>query len=349
MTERTRVSGKRRGDASANREKVEKRPKALALLSGGLDSTLAAKLILDQGVEVEAINLVTPFCFCDTDALNRLRKKLSVKIHRVFLGQEFLDMVVDPPHGYGSQMNPCIDCRILMFKKAKQLAERIEADFLVTGEVLDERPFSQKKDSMLLIERKAGIEGKVLRPLSAQLLPETDPEKEGLADRDMLLAIRGRRRAPQIELAKKLNIGDYPNPSGGCLLTDPRFAERLREHLKNERMLTSRDIELLKLGRHFRVNGAKIIVGRNEEENKKLLTIAKKHEIPSLEAVDHMGPLTLLVGEANPDVLRKAVAITVRYSDAPRTIPIRVRYRDKEERMFETEAMNDEDLETLRV
>jgi len=349
MTERTRVSGKRRGDASANREKAEKRPKALALLSGGLDSTLAAKLILDQGVEVEAVNLVTPFCFCDTDALNRLRKKLSVKIHRVFLGQEFLDMVVDPPHGYGSQMNPCIDCRILMFKKAKQLAERIEADFLVTGEVLDERPFSQKKDSMLLIERKAGIEGKVLRPLSAQLLPETDPEKEGLADRDMLLAIRGRRRAPQIELAKKLNIGDYPNPSGGCLLTDPRFAERLREHLKNERMLTSRDIELLKLGRHFRVNGAKIIVGRNEEENKKLLTIAKKHEIPSLEAVDHMGPLTLLVGEANPDVLRKAVAITVRYSDAPRTIPIRVRYRDKEERMFETEAMNDEDLETLRV
>lgn len=321
----------------------------MALLSGGLDSLLAVRLILDQGVEVEAVNFTTPFCLCDKCSVNSFSEKLDIKVHRVFLGQEFLDVVADPPHGYGSHMNPCLDCRILMFKKAKELAEKIGVDFLVTGEVLNERPFSQRKDAMHLIEKAAGVEGKVLRPLSAQLLPESDAEKEGLVDRNKLLAIEGRKRTPQMELASKLGIEDYPTPSGGCLLTDPRFAERLKEHLKHEKTLTLRDVTLLRLGRHFRIAGVKIVVGRNEEENKRLLAIAEMHGIPYLEVVDYEGPLTLLAEKEGSDLSKKAAAITVRYSDAPKNTPIKVRCKSKEEQIMETEAVKDEEIEMLRV
>ena len=325
------------------------RPKALALLSGGLDSILAVKLILKQGVEVEAVNFATPFCLCDKCSVNKFGQELGIKVHKIFLGQEFLDIVADPPHGYGSQMNPCIDCRILMFRKAKELAEKIGAEFLVTGEVLDERPLSQRRKAMLLIEREANLEGKILRPLSAKLLPESEPEKKGLVNRDDLLAIRGRRRIPQMELAKKLGIKDYPNPSGGCLLTDPRFAERLREHLRHEAKLTLEDVTLLKIGRHFRIDTIKIIVGRNEQENNRLLAIAKSRKIPYLEVSGYKGPVTLYLGKERPDIIEKAAAITVRYSDAPKDTPVKVVYTGREERFIETEAIRDEELATLRI
>lgn len=328
-----------------------KRPKALALLSGGLDSLLAVKLILEQGIDVEAVNFVTPFCLCERCYLNEFTEDLNIKVHRIFLGQEFLDVVANPSHGYGSQMNPCIDCRILMFKKAKEVAEKIGADFLVTGEVLDERPFSQRRKAMLLIEKEAGLEGKILRPLSAKLLPETEAEKAGLIDRCKLMAIRGRRRLPQMKLAEKLGLKRYPNPSGGCLLTDPEFARRLREHLKNEVRLTLTDVNLLKIGRHFRVDGAKIIVGRNKGENERLLSLAKIKGIPYLEAAEYKGPITLFVSK-NKDqrLLEKAAAITARYSDAPRDIPVKVRLQDGERKEFITvKAIKDDELEKLRI
>lgn len=343
------MSNEKQGCTIVDQDRTDKRPKALALLSGGLDSLLAVKMVLDQDIEVEAVNFVTPFCLCDRCSVNHFGAKLGIKIHRVFLGQEFLDMVVSPAYGYGSQMNPCLDCRILMFKKAKELAGRIGADFLVTGEVLGERPFSQRKESMLKIEREAGVEGKVLRPLSAMLLSESEPERRRLVRRDMLLGITGRRRAPQMELARKLGIAEYPNPSGGCLLTDPRFAERLREHLKHENTLTLKDVALLKCGRHFRIDGVKVIVGRNEQENNRLLMIAEKSGIPYLKTVDHEGPLTLITGKDSQNVLKKAAAITARYSDAPKDAPARVAFKDKEEQILEIEAIKDEELEPLRV
>jgi len=327
-----------------------KRPKALALLSGGLDSLLAVKLILEQDVDVEAVNFVTPFCLCDRGSMNRFSEELKIKVHRVFLGQEFLDIVANPPHGYGSRMNPCIDCRILMFKKAKEIAEKIGADFLVTGEVLDERPFSQRMKTMLLIEKEAGLEGKILRPLSAKLLPETEAEKAGLIDRSKLLAIRGRRRLPQMELAKKLGLKEYPNPSGGCLLTDPEFARKLKEHLKNEERLTLTDVALLKTGRHFRVGKAKIIVGRNKKENDRLLCLAKAHGIPYLEVADYKGPITLCIGDKNQGSLEKAAEITARYSDAPKDILVKVTCVDGERKETITvKAIKDDELENLRV
>ncbi|MEM2875437.1 MAG: hypothetical protein QXL67_00570 [Candidatus Bathyarchaeia archaeon] len=326
-----------------------KRSKALVMFSGGLDSMLAVKLVLEQGVEVEAVNFTTPFYLCDERSVDRFCRETGIRVHKVFLGQDFLDVVTNPTHGYGGQMNPCIDCRILMFRKAWELAKKIGADFLVTGEVLDERPFSQRRGAILLIEREAGLEGKILRPLSAKLLPESEPEKRRLIDRDRLLAIRGRRRLPQMELAKRFGIKNYPSPSGGCLLTDPQFARRLKEHLKHEEKLTLRDATLLKVGRHFRLSMVKVIVGRNEEENEMLLAVAKTYGIPYLEVINYKGPVTLYIGGEEPGLIDKAAAITVRYSDAPRGHQVKVVIRNSKERALEVKAMEDEELEGLRV
>jgi len=195
---------------------VSRQVKALALLSGGLDSTLAVKIAQNLGMDVEAVHFTTPFCQCDKCAVDAVGEDLKVRVHHVFLGREFLDLLVDPPHGYGSRMNICIDCRILMFRRAKELAAEIGAEYFVTGEVLDERPFSQRLHAMRLIEREAGVEGRVLRPLSAKLLPETELEKEGAIDRGALYSIRGRRRLPQMRLAEELGIKDYPCPAGAA-------------------------------------------------------------------------------------------------------------------------------------
>ena len=330
--------------------KTENRAKALVLLSGGLDSMLATRLVANQDVDVEAVHFVTPFSKHDEQFIDRFCEELGIKLHRVFLGQEYLDMLISPPHGYGSQMNPCVDCRIFAFRKAKELAEKIGADFLVTGEVLGERPFSQRRDVMLLIEEEAGLRGKILRPLSAKLLPESEPERKGLVNREDLFDMRGRRRVPQMELAEKLGISEYPNPSGGCLLTDPRFAEKLREHVKNEGGLSMMDAELLTIGRHFRVCKAKVLVGRNKEENERLQSIAEKHDLATLEVVGYMGPLTVVVGEADRETLGKAAAITARYSDADRDLPVKVRYRSKEgEEVLETRPIDDEELRGLII
>jgi tRNA-specific 2-thiouridylase len=211
-----------------------KKVKALALLSGGLDSTLAAKLILKQGIDVVAVNFVTPFCLCKKGGCGATEaaKQLGVPLKVVNVGDEYLKMVRKPKHGYGRNMNPCIDCRIFIVKKAKKYAKEVGAAFIFTGEVLDERPMSQHSRAMKIIEEESGLKGKILRPLSARLLPETDIEKKGLVDREKLLDIRGRSRKPQIKLAEKFNIKDYPCPAGGCLLTYREYANKLRDLFK---------------------------------------------------------------------------------------------------------------------
>jgi len=325
-------------------------PKALVLLSGGLDSLLATKIILDQGVDVEAVHFVTPFCRCDCGSVAKFSKEFGVKVHSIFLGQDFLDIVANPRFGYGSQMNPCLDCRILMFRRAKELADKIGADFLVTGEVLDERPFSQRLKAMQLIERETGLEGKILRPLSAKLLPPTEAERMGWVDRERLFAIKGRRRTLQIELAARLGIKDYPNPSGGCLLTDPAFARRVRDHLEHEGKLSLDDALLLMIGRHFRIDGVKIVVGRNKDENDRLMGLAERRKAPYLMVKDYKGPVTLIMGKKDPAIMEKAAAITVRYSDAPKNIPVSVicKFADKESEI-KVVAMSDKQIERLRI
>ena len=293
-----------------------KKVKALALLSGGLDSTLAAKLILKQGIDVAAINFVSPFCLCKKGGCGATEaaKQLGVPLKVVNVGDEYLKMVRKPKHGYGRNMNPCIDCRIFIVKKAKKYAKEIGASFIFTGEVLDERPMSQHFKAMKIIEEETGLKGKILRPLSAKLLPETVSEKKGLVNREKLLGIRGRSRKPQIKLAEEFNIKDYPCPAGGCLLTYKEYANKLRDLFKHKKRCSMADVSLLKVGRHFRFGENKIIVGRNEAENK-ILTAERARNDYYFEVPDIGSPITILQGAKTKNAIRAAAALTAFYSD----------------------------------
>ena len=290
-----------------------KKPKALVLFSGGLDSLLTVKILQKQGIKVECVNFITPFS-------KETKPPFGLKLHKVRVGKEYFDMIMNPKHGYGSEINPCVDCKIYMLKKAKSLAKKINADFIATGEVLGQRPFSQRKNLLLRIEKEAGLKNKILRPLSAKLLKETEPEKQGLIKREKLSDIQGRSRKKQLKLAKEFGIKNIPSPGGGCLLTDPEFAKRVRDVLKNKETINWETAEVLKLGRHFRFQGTKIVVGRNEEENKKLFGLGKKLGAFILETKDYPGPVALVfLKSKNKSVLKKAAQLTASYSDAPKT------------------------------
>ena len=292
--------------------------KALCLLSGGLDSTLAARIVLDLGVELEAVNFVTAFCTCTPKtagcaAAVSSARQLGIRVRSFDATEELLPIVRDPPHGYGTNLNPCIDCRILMFRRALGHMREIGARFLVTGEVLGGRPMSQRRDSMRTIERESGAEGLVLRPLSARLLEPSIPERNGWVDRDRMLSISGRSRKPQISLARKLGINDYPCPAGGCRLTDPGFAGRMRDLLDHEAALDVRSVRLLRWGRHFRLTPTcKVILGRNEEENDRLSALAEPEDAIA-EPSTVPGPTALVVGELSGGEVELACAIAAAY------------------------------------
>jgi len=233
------------------------------------------------------------------------------------VGAEYFKMLRKPKYGYGKNLNPCVDCRIFIVKKAKKIAEEIGASFLFTGEVLDERPMSQHFKAMKIIEEEAGLKGKLLRPLSAKLLPETVMEKKGLVDRQKLLGIRGRSRKPQLKLAEAFNIKDYPSPAGGCLLTCKEYAAKLRDLFKHKKRCSMADVSLLKVGRHFRFGENKIVVGRNEAENN-VLTVEKARSDYYFEVPDVGSPITVLQGAKTKKAVRTAAALTAFYSDAER-------------------------------
>lgn len=291
--------------------------KALALLSGGLDSILATKMILNQGIEVVAFNVRSPFCLCKKGGCAAVdaSKLLNIPLKTVLAGKDYLQMLRNPKHGYGRNMNPCIDCRIFLLKKARKYAHEIKADFIFTGEVLDERPMSQHYSAMKLIEREAGLDGKVLRPLSAKVLPETLIEKMGLVDRNKLLNFQGRSRKPQFRLAQEFDIKDFPCPAGGCLLTYKQYADKLRDLFLHKKRTSIKDIALLKVGRHFRLGENKIIVGRNESENKFLLTQKAPGEF-YFELPVIVGPITILQGPKTKKAVKAAAELTAFYSDA---------------------------------
>ena len=314
---RHRDVGPEHVDAPAPDESVN--PRAIALLSGGLDSSLAVRLVLGQGIDVEALNFVTPFCTCNRKGrceAKHVAEEVGIPCETIAITDELFRVIRNPRHGYGSGMNPCLDCRILMFSRARERMEETGADFVFTGEVLGQRPMSQHRRAMNLIDRESGLDGRVLRPLSAQLLEPTIPERQGLVDRERLLAIQGRSRRPQMALAEELGIGDYPCPAGGCLLTDPSFARRIRDLVQSSPAFGLRDVNLLKVGRHFRLSPeAKAVVGRNEEENRRLQTLGRQSDL-LFEVKTCGSPVTLLQGEAGEDEIQLACAITARYSDA---------------------------------
>lgn len=310
--------------------------KAIALLSGGLDSTLAARIVMEQGVGLEALNFMTLFCTCTQRGATCLASQkavetLGIPLRVLNVSEEYLNVVKHPKHGYGRNMNPCIDCRIFMLKKAKTRMEESGAAFIVTGEVLGQRPMSQRREAMRLIEKEAGLEGYILRPLSAKVLPATIPEEEGWIDREKLLRIQGRSRKPQIGLAEHYGIQDYPCPAGGCLLTDPGFAKRIKDLMDHGIDFSINDVHLLKIGRHFRFSdGVKLVVGRNEEENQKIQTFAQERDL-LFKVSNFPGPLSLLRGRPEDGDIEKAAAITVHYSKAKDSKNIEVTYWGAEE------------------
>lgn len=272
---------------------------AVALMSGGLDSSLAVRLLHDMGVRIIGVHFTGPFCMCNRGKggcisyAKQQADALGLRFLSLPLGGEYFDIVRKPKHGYGSGVNPCVDCRILMFRRAKALMDEEGASFIVTGEVLGQRPMSQLKKKLALIERESGLSGLILRPLCAQHMPVTIPEREGLVDRARLLSMKGRGRREQMDLAEKLAVGDYPCPAGGCLLTDKHFAARVRDMLAREG-LELRDIGLLKIGRHFRLpGGSKLVIGRDEEENRRIETMARDNHT-RLSPEEVVGPSAAL-------------------------------------------------------
>lgn len=248
----------------------EKRPKkAVSLMSGGLDSTLATKLILDQGIEVIGLFLESPFG-CKED-VRKVADALGIPLKIVDKGKAFVELVRSPKYGYGKNMNPCVDCRIYMFHLAKKVMDEVGADFIVTGEVLGQRPMSQRREAMEIIDRDSEMGGLILRPLSAQHFPPTRPEIEGWISRERLLNISGRGRAEQLHWARTLDLKGYTSPAGGCLLTDTNFSKRLSDFFKRNADPTMAEVGLLRYGRHFDLaDGAHVVIGRDQEENTNL-------------------------------------------------------------------------------
>lgn len=301
----------------------EEKKKVVALLSGGLDSQLAVRMMQEQGFEVSAVAIKTPFCDfdCGRGCGFEIRERaddLNVNLKTVYLGDEYIEMLKHPKYGRGAGFNPCIDCRAMMFDAAKKHMDEIGAEFIISGEVLGQRPMSQHGPALRTIEKEAGLVGKIVRPLSAALLPETDPERNGLIKRENLGTIKGRTRKSQLAMAKKYGIENPPNAGGGCLLTDPTFGLRTKDLFEHIETPTINDIDLLKIGRHFRLDEkTKFVVGRNKDENEMIKAIALPNDI-LFHVRDHMGPVSILRGENVNSYVKFAASVTVRYSDSPK-------------------------------
>lgn len=309
---------------------MSKQYKAVALISGGLDSLLAAKVMLEQGIHVEGINFFTGFCVEGHTAAIRKKhqdkpkrnnalwsaEQLGIKLHIIDIVEEYKDVLINPKHGYGANMNPCLDCKIFMVNKAKQWIAENDFDFIITGEVMGQRPMSQRKELLPVVARESGADDLLLRPLCAKNLPQTKPELEGWVDREKLLDFHGRNRKPQMALAKEFGFEDYATPAGGCcFLTDENYSSKLVDLWKarSTRDYEMDDIMLLKVGRHLRPKPYfKLIVGREEGENKFMQGYTKI--FTNIKTVSHAGPLCLIDGPADKDDLEYAAKIVARYS-----------------------------------
>lgn len=296
--------------------------KAIALFSGGLDSTLAILLMLKQGIDVTAITFLNHFG-CEIGDRSSCSKdpfaasvKFGFQVKMAHLSDKFIDIVKNPKYGHGKNMNPCVDCRILMLKEAKNFMNITGADFLITGEVLGQRPMSQRRDTFPVIDREADVKGHVLRPLSAKLMKLTVPEEQGMVKRDLLYDFSGRSRKPQMALAKELGLTEYPAPAGGCLLTEPNYSYRLKELLDHIPDPDFKDINLLRVGRHFRYSSdCKIIVGRNRDENEIILSTIGDDDC-TMHVPGFGSPVTLITGTPTEAAIVTAASLCARYSAA---------------------------------
>jgi tRNA-specific 2-thiouridylase len=288
--------------------------KALSLFSGGLDSSLIIKIIQDQGIEVEALHIDIGFDsnFEKKEFLENAANELGVKLHIVDIREEYIQNILfSPRYGYGKNINPCIDCHANMIKVALEYMKTTDAKFILSGEVLGQRPMSQKKDGLMKI-KKLVDNSLVLRPLSAKLLEPTTPEIEGWVDRDKLFSVQGRERRVQMELAEKYNLKNYESPAGGCLLTDANFAKKLRDY-KETQEFTVEEIDILKVGRHLKSNNYKIIISRNQDENK-IIKEYQGDKFLKMFPIEMTGPVGLIDKNATEDIKKLAVDIMLTYT-----------------------------------
>lgn len=327
--------------------------RALVLLSGGLDSRLAVCVLRDQGIAVHGVAFESPFF--GADRARQAAAQLSIPLRIEDFTADLLAIIEHPRHGFGAGMNPCIDCHTAMVRRAGQIMEAEGFHLLATGEVLDERPMSQTRRSLEIVAVESGYAAWLLRPLSAQLLPETEPERRGWVDRARLLALRGKSRREQLRLAVHYGLQAYPSPAGGCCLTEPHYAARLRDLRRSGGLAGGptpavlRRVRLLKVGRHFRLAPqVKLIVGRNARENAMLEAEAVGDILIRVTGVP--GPVGLLSAEADADMVRRAAGICVRYSDAPvgGTVTVEVRSAGSWQSLAMS-ALPDAEIEALRV
>lgn len=299
--------------------------KALGLCSGGLDSILAGMILKNQGIHVTWVSFETPFF--GGDKAEKASRQTGIPLIRRDITDIYMAMLRSPRLGYGKNMNPCRDCHSLMFRMAGEMMEEEGYDFLFSGEVLGQRPLSQTKQALRYVEKQSGFDGKILRPLSARALPETEVEREGLVDRSSLMDFSGRSRKPQIELARTMGITSYPAPAGGCLLTDANFSRRLKDLFDHEDQLASNDIHLLKFGRHIRLNEkVKIVVGRTRGDNQSILSL-KDDRYMEVDAVGIGSPAILVPVHAGPADVRLAASICLGYTKTPRDQMAQVRVK----------------------
>ena len=331
--------------------------KAVALISGGLDSLLAAKVIQEQGIHVEGINFYTGFCVeGHTHAIRKKDKakpkrnnalwvaeQLGIKLHIIDIIEEYKDVVINPKHGYGANLNPCLDCKVFMVQKARQWIEKKDFDFIITGEVIGQRPMSQRKDTLPVISRDSGANELLLRPLCAKNLEPSKPELEGWVDRDKLYGFEDRSRKPQITLAASFGFEDYAQPAGGCcFLTDKQYSHKLADLWKarGERRYELDDIMLLKVGRHIRPRpNFKMIIGREEGENRFLQGYRKQYT--HMLTISHKGPLVLIDGETSQGDLDLAAQITARFSQGRHAdkVDVEVHTRDGKSQSLQVQPM----------
>ncbi len=329
-----------------NDQNTKARRKAVALISGGLDSLLAVRVMQEQGIYVEGINFFTGFCVeGHTHAIRKKDQKkpkrnnalwsaeqLGIKLHIIDIVEEYKDIVFNPRYGYGANLNPCLDCKIFMVKKAKEWMDAHDFDFIITGEVVGQRPKSQRKDTLPVVQRDSGIEDLLLRPLCAKNLPETRPERAGWVDREKLYAFSGRGRKPQMALAKQFGFEDYAQPAGGCcFLTDAQYAVKLQDlwQARGNKEYEMDDIMLLKVGRHIRPEPSyKLIISREEGEGKFMQGYRRQY--PSIKTTSHAGPLCLIDGAFADEQIEKAARIVARYSQGKNADTVELEYRDTE-------------------
>jgi Predicted tRNA(5-methylaminomethyl-2-thiouridylate) methyltransferase, contains the PP-loop ATPase domain len=326
--------------------------KALAMISGGLDSILAAKLIKEQGIEV--IGICFRSYFFNEENAKRMTKQIGIQLEVIDFSKEHFDMVRDPKHGWGKNMNPCIDCHSMMMRYSGELLEKFNADFIITGEVLNQRPMSQNRSALDVVKKQSGFSDKILRPLCAKNLKETQMEIDGLVNREKLLDISGRNRKSQMALAEKWGIKDYPSPAGGCKLTEPNYSIRLKEVLDRKEDVTEKDIHLLKYGRHFiSENNTKVIVSRTGEEGEQIKQLLNNKDMMFITS-EFNGAMVIIPEGDNPtdDDLIFACRLAVRYSKGKDEELVRVKFGQ-----FSTEfnmtkdvnAMTQEELDKYNI